>query len=59
MKQKYQLKNNLFFLIFGAVYFSIFSNLEVNVLLKSYLLLFPIQIMAIIYATYIIVKQKI
>ena len=58
MKQKYQLKNNLFFLIVGAVYFSIFSNLEVNVFLKSYLLLFPIQIMAIIYATYIIAKQR-
>ena len=59
MKPRYQFKKNLLFLIIGAVYFSIFSHLEINIFLKSYILLFPIQIMAIIYATYIITKERI
>jgi hypothetical protein len=42
-----------FLLILGFGYFSAMSNLDINYYLKSLIVLVPMQVAAIIYATYL------
>ncbi len=49
---------NAAFAIVGGAYLSIFSNLHINPFLKSYLLLVPLQIVALGYGLYVIRNNK-
>ena len=38
----------------GGLYFSFFSNLNINPFLKSYMVIIPVQIAALIYGIYLL-----
>jgi hypothetical protein len=42
----------ILFAIFGLTYFSAISNLEINLILKNYLAIIPLQILALFYVGY-------
>jgi hypothetical protein len=48
----------LMFLLLGCGYFSIMSNLEMNYFAKSELILIPLQLLAIIYLTYVRLNRR-
>lgn len=48
----------VFLAAFGAVYLSIFSNLDLNIFIKSYVVIMPVQLLALIYGMYLIYPQK-
>ena len=49
---------NAAFAIVGGAYLSIFSSLHINPFLKSYLLLVPLQIVALGYGLYLVRNKK-
>lgn len=49
---------NVAFAIFGGAYLSIFSSLQINPFLKSYLILLSLQIVALGYGLYLIRNHK-
>lgn len=49
---------NVAFAILGGAYLSIFSSLQINPFLKSYLILLPLQIIALGYGVYLIRNNK-
>jgi hypothetical protein len=48
----------LMFLLLGCGYFSTMSNLEINSFAKSELVLIPLQLLAIIYLTYLRLNRR-
>jgi len=42
----------------GAVYLTAFSNLDINVFLKGYAVIAPVQLLALMYGIYVIYIQK-
>jgi hypothetical protein len=42
----------------GAVYLTTFSNLDINIFLKGYVAIIPIQIVAFAYAIYLVFLRK-
>ncbi len=44
--------------VFGAAYLTIFSNLDLNIFLKGYAAIVPVQLLALIYGIYLIYSQK-
>ena len=46
------------FIALGAGYFSIFSNLDINIFLKGYLTIVPVQMLALVYGVYLIYNKK-
>lgn len=40
--------------IFGAVYLTTFANLDINIFFKSYIVIMPVQALALIYGIYLI-----
>lgn len=47
-----------FLLVLGLGYFSVMSNLDMNLYLKSLISLLPMQVAAIIYVTYLRWKRR-
>ena len=48
----------VFLIALGASYFSIFSNLDINIFLKGYLTIVPVQILALVFGVYLIYNKK-
>ncbi len=48
----------LFFAISGGAYLVILSTLQINPVLKSYVVLLPLQMVALVYGVYLIRKNK-
>lgn len=46
------------FAILGLAYLTAFSNLNINIFLKGYVAIIPIQIVAIVYAIYLILSEN-
>ena len=44
--------------VFGAAYLTIFSNLDLNIFLKGYAAIVPVQLLVLIYEFYLIYNQK-
>ena len=42
----------------GAVYLTAFSNVDINIFLKGYVVILPVQLFALIYGIYIIYTQR-
>lgn len=42
----------------GAVYLTAFSTLDINIFLKSYAVIVPVQLLALVYGIYVISTQK-
>ncbi|BAZ45163.1 hypothetical protein NIES4102_21810 [Chondrocystis sp. NIES-4102] len=57
LKAKSEYKKFIF-AILGMAYLNAFSNLNINIFLKGYIAIVPIQIIAIIYAIYLIQKKN-
>ncbi|MEH2317409.1 MAG: hypothetical protein V7K24_09835 [Nostoc sp.] len=53
IKPKQQQLTWMMFLLLGLGYFSSMSHLEINYFLKSLIVIMPIQVVAIIYVTYL------
>ena len=53
-----RVSSKVFFVALGAGYFSIFSNLDINIFLKGYLTIVPVQILVLIYGVYLIHSKK-
>lgn len=47
-----------FFILGGFIYFTAFSSWEINFIFKNYVVLIPLQILALIYVFLIFKKQK-
>ena len=50
--------NKVFLAGLGAVYLTAFSTLDINIFLKGYLTVLPVQILALVYGIYVIYHQK-
>ena len=44
--------------LLSALYLTSFSNFEINLLMKDYLVIIPIQLLALVYGIYIIYSKK-
>lgn len=44
--------------VFGAAYLTIFSNLDLNIFLKGYAAIVPVQLLTLTYGIYLIYNQK-
>lgn len=44
--------------ILGAVYLNAFSNLEINIFLKGYAAIVPVQLLALVYGIYVISQKQ-
>ena len=44
--------------VFGAACLNIFSNLDLNIFLKGYAAIVPVQLLVLIYGFYLIYNQK-
>ena len=53
-----RVSSKVFFVALGAGYFSIFSNLDINIFLKGYLTIVPVQMLALVYGVYLIYNKK-
>ncbi|WP_334947844.1 hypothetical protein [Nostoc sp.] len=53
LKPKQQQLTWVMFLLLGFGYFSVMSHLEINYFLKSLIVIMPMQVVAIIYVTYL------
>ncbi len=50
--------SKIFFVVLGAVYLTTFSNLDINIFLKSYAAIVPVQMLALVYGVYLICIKK-
>lgn len=50
--------SKVFFAGLGAVYLTAFSNLDINIFLKGYVVIVPVQLLALVYGIYVISTQK-
>lgn len=48
----------VFLAILGTVYLTTFSNLDLNIFLKGYAAIVPVQLVALIYGIYLIFIKK-
>jgi uncharacterized membrane protein len=42
----------------GAVYLTTFSNLNINIFFKSYVVIIPVQLLALVYGIYLIYNNQ-
>lgn len=44
--------------VLGAVYLTAFSNLDINIFLKGYAVIMPVQLLALVYGIYLISTKR-